>query len=175
LTKYENATFFVLLADALTSSQGWLEHKKENGQTPLQTSNDCSQLLKNWRTPMRIVPTREPYEKLNIVRDPTAAIRWRATVPPECMLCGWDGAYDLGSGKHLETHHIAGAAGRSDEPEDFLLVCAGADDGCHEACTANKIKLGDVLAAKQLCDPSNYNRERVMILKGFSKDALTDD
>mgnify|MGYP001618064570 CR=1 FL=1 len=115
---------------------------------------------------MRIIPTREPYEKLNVVRDPMAAIAWRSEMPQVCMLCGWHLQYEIG--RHLEVHHLAGAAGRSDEPCNFLLVCAGTDTGCHEACTANKINFQEQLEAKQACDPQHYDGPRLMKLKGFA-------
>lgn len=111
---------------------------------------------------MRIIPTREPYEKLNVVRDPTAAIRWRAEQKQECMICGWEESYALGCVRRLEVDHVAGAAGRSDEPCNFLLVCTF----CHKDKHAGKTKLDELLAAKQLCDPSNYDRKRVLQLKG---------
>ena len=107
---------------------------------------------------MRIRPTRDPYQKLHIVRDSTAAINWRATVKQECMCCGSNG-YELGN--HLQVHHLAGAAGRSDEPCNFLLVCRK----CHEAIHACKLDLDALLAAKQLCDPGNYDKTRVLKLK----------
>lgn len=115
---------------------------------------------------MRIVPQREPYEKLNLVRDLIAIAKWRARQKPECMICGADGLDLL---NRLQVHHIAGAAGRSDEDANLLLICRL----CHEDVHAYRLTLEEVLAAKQLCDPERYDRERVMILKGFSKEALT--
>ena len=111
------------------------------------------------------LPRRELTEKLNKVKDNTAAIGWRAQQPQECMCCGWKLIYDLGPKRGLSVHHMAGAAGRSDEPCNFLLVCYG-DRGCHEAIHAGKIDLDAQLAAKELCDPNNYDPVRVMQLKG---------
>lgn len=109
---------------------------------------------------MRIVPQREPHEKMNLVRDITERVSWRALHEERCMICGT--RRDHADFRGLQVHHIAGAAGRSDEPCNFLLVCGV----CHEAIHAGKLELDDILAAKQLCDPENFDRDRVMVLRG---------
>lgn len=116
---------------------------------------------------MRIVTGRQYPDKLNLIRDPMAAAKWRAEQKQECMCCGVDG---LWPGNHLQVHHLAGAAGRSDEPCNFLLVCRR----CHEDAHAYLLGITELLAAKQLCDPSNYNKSRVMKLMGRIEDAVSD-
>lgn len=111
---------------------------------------------------------RIPPDKLGIVRDPMAAITWRATQVQACFLCGREAEYDLGRSFWLEVHHIVGGRGRrSDEFCNFLLVCQSLTDGCHRACTENNIDFETQCAAKELADPTNANRERLYQLKGY--------
>lgn len=103
---------------------------------------------------MRLTPRTLDDAKVGIVRSLSERSAW-AKRHPWCQLCG---------GKsNLHTHHIAGAAGRSDEPCNWLRVC----QACHDAIHENRIRLATVLAGKLLGDSQEFNLCRVLRLKGM--------
>ena len=108
---------------------------------------------------MRLAPRTLDDSKLGKVDAPILRRAWAAR-HPHCQFCG--------DTVRLHTHHIAGAAGRSDEPCNWLRVC----QLCHDAIHANRIQLATVLACKLLSDPEEFDLCRVLRLKGtvFSVD-----
>ena len=108
----------------------------------------------------RIVQTRLiDDDKLGIVHDDKLRRVW-ASEHNRCQLCGDGGSFP----RWLETHHLSGAAGRSDERCNFARLCNG-DGGCHGLYHAGLIRFETVMAAKLLCDPEEFDLCRVLRLR----------
>lgn len=108
----------------------------------------------------RIVQTRLiDDDKLGVVKDDKLRRTWSAE-HRRCQLCGTNESFP----RWLEVHHIAGAAGRSDERCNFIKLCNG-DGGCHALYHAGFVPIKVVLAAKLLCDPEEFDLCRVLRLR----------
>lgn len=94
------------------------------------------------------------------VRKPQSVKDW-ARLHVSCWGCG--------TNYRVETHHIVGGSGRSDEPCNLFRACAFE---CHPRCEGLTIngkppfRLIDVLLMKLDRDPSNFDLERLQELQG---------
>ncbi len=80
-----------------------------------------------------------------------------------CQVCG----RKADSTTRLELHHIVGAAGRSDERTNLIMLCSeGPDQGCHAEAHGGKLSLGNILWAKWYADRSNVDWVRLAVLRG---------
>jgi hypothetical protein len=91
-----------------------------------------------------------------------------------CMVCT---AVSL-SGENLETHEIASGPARQaalKEPAAWLRLCDGFINGCHAAIHGkSEWPIARQLALKWCCDPDNYDRVAVNLLRGRQPEAITE-
>lgn len=105
----------------------------------------------------RIVPIREPIKNREVVHDDKARRDWAST-RPFCYFCGQNYG--------VESHHICGASGRSDEPCNLIRACGP----CHRRIHGTekpKICLAEVLLTKLSKDPKEFDFDRIEQLFGF--------
>lgn len=104
--------------------------------------------------------------KLGVVRNDHLRTQW-AKRHPVCQL-----RFDAPHSEALQTHHIAQAAGRSDEVCNFLRTC----QYCHDMIHAGLVSFETVVAAKAVGDPDEFSLCRVLRLKGmaFSPELLVE-
>lgn len=108
----------------------------------------------------RIVQTRFLNDdKIGVVTDDKLRRAW-ASEHQRCQLCGDGGSFP----RWLETHHLSGAAGRSDERCNLLRLCTG-DGGCHGLYHAGLIRFETLCGAKLLSDPEEFDLCRVLRLR----------
>lgn len=108
------------------------------------------------------------HTRAGIVRDPKVRRAWLAQLANcRCWRCGCGNAWP-----GLNVDHIIGASGRSDEPENFALLCHADHSAKHGVVVVrNGVKtppltLANVLWLKMTHDPDNYRPERLAQLRG---------
>lgn len=118
--------------------------------------------------------------KIGKISDSEAKHKW-AMERPFCMICGWSPLkcqvahlpYKGDEILWLETDHISGGAGRSDESANLCRICSrchrlkhGArikrDDGTYWP----KLTLANILWAKKRSNPAEYDAFRIGVLLG---------
>lgn len=91
-----------------------------------------------------------------------------------CFKCGYESLY----GTNLETHEIANGPARQaalKEPATWLRLCGAFANNCHEALhDKGEWPVDRQLALKLRCDPDNYDRVAVNLLRGREPEAITE-
>ncbi len=116
---------------------------------------------------------RDPFIGVKIVRDAAVRREW-AIVHDKCQVCGRNEQQikrDSEFPNLLQTHHLIGGAGRSDEPCNFLRLCPR----CHEVYHGFRVKrngtywpnltMGMLLTAKREADGDEWDPARLSVLR----------
>lgn len=104
--------------------------------------------------------TRQPYQRCKPVRDDEGRRQWAVSQRQRCQVCL--GRFDW-RGWHC--HHIIRFK-RSDEPANWLLVCAVCHDKVHDAPNGQPLTVGHTLTCKQLAAPDEFDLARLEQLAG---------
>ena len=103
---------------------------------------------------------RQAYQRCHPIRDEKARKRWRQQQANRCQVCNGRGDW-LG----LAVHHVIRFR-RSDEPTNWILLCATCHGRCHDDPRDGRLTIGMVVLLKWFEAPDEFSLPRLMELRG---------